>query len=90
MYIEKTLKSHPYANCKIIITDEYIYLKSYNTIILKYCITDYTLSVSGLYSSTTRKHIGYWLKEVLPGVSYSQVKKAYENNYSIYTGGIRC
>lgn len=57
----KTLSRMPYAQAKVIIEDGEIYLKSYNTIVA--CIIDGYLTVNGLYSMTTRRHISAFAKE---------------------------
>ena len=37
--------------------DEYVYLKSYNTIVACYCVNQHTLISFGRYSSTTYQHV---------------------------------
>ena len=87
MYIEKTLKSHPYANCKIIVTDEYIYLKSYSTIVLEYDTIRQIITCSGLYSRTTIKHIGWFMKQLFNNkFTYHDIKRCYEKNQSLFIG----
>ena len=58
-----------------------VYLRSYDTLVCLYdCVND-TLYCSGLYSMTTRKHIGWFLSEINKdyGVNYSykDVKKLF-------------
>lgn len=47
------------------------------------------LRINGLYSMTTRKHIGWFMREL--GFTYQLAKHLYENNMemNIYTGEIR-
>ena len=48
------------------------------------------LTIYGLYSMTTRKHISAFCKEYCEAVDYQMAKQAYEDGYSIniYTGEI--
>ena len=48
------------------------------------------LSIYGLYSMTTRKHIGAFVSEYAD-MTYQQAKAIYEDGYkyNIYTGGVR-
>lgn len=78
----KTFKNHPYCQAKIYINDEAkegeykIVLQSYNTFVL-YIDNNDILDCTGLYSRTTIKHIGYFLREFYPSISYYDVKNAY-------------
>lgn len=84
------LKNHPYANCSVSFSDGCVILKSYETDTV---IIDSLgwVSVTGLYSATTRKHIGYFLKEYAPALSYQYAKRLYENKqaYNLYTGEVK-
>lgn len=84
------LKNHPYANCSVRFSDGWIILKSYetDTVIIDNLGWVY---VTGLYSATTRKHIGYFLKEYVPALSYQNAKSLYENKqvYNLYTGEVK-
>ena len=75
------LKSMHYAQCSVIFTSECIQLKSYNTIVLELTY-DGWLSVYGLYSMTTRKHISAFMREYT-NFDYYTAKSAFENNYDI-------
>lgn len=71
------LKNHPYAQCSVrILTDGSVVFTSYNTDVI-YIDKDGWLYVSGLYSATTRKQIGYFLKEYAPALSYYDIKNLY-------------
>jgi hypothetical protein len=87
----KKLTAMPYAQAHIEIDDNFnIHLFSYVTLVAT--IThDGWLTVNGLYSMTTRKHISAFMKEYGGGVlRYDSAKAAYEGNYriNIYTGEI--
>lgn len=83
----KTLTNHPYAQCKIIINDNTTACKSYNTIVA--IIENGWLIINGLYSATTRKHIGEFVKEYAD-INYQIAKRLYNDGYkyNIYTGEI--
>lgn len=83
----KKLTNHPYAQCEIIITESTIACKSYQTIVAT--IQDNVLRVHGLYSATTRRHIGAFVKEYA-NLTYQTAKRLYEDGYgyNIYTGEI--
>lgn len=84
----KTLTNHPYAQCKIIINDNSIACQSYNTIVAT--INNGWLVINGLYSATTRRHIGEFVKEYA-NINYQIAKRLYNDGfqYNIYTGELR-
>jgi hypothetical protein len=84
----KTLTNHPYAQCKIIINDNSIACQSYNTIVAT--INNGWLVINGLYSATTRRHIGEFVKEYA-NINYQIAKRLYGDGfkYNIYTGELR-
>lgn len=85
------LKNHPYAQCSVrVLLDGSVVFTSYNTDVI-YIDKDGWLYVSGLYSATTRKQIGYFLKEYVPALSYQDIKSLYYNNrvLNIYTAEIK-
>ena len=85
------LKNHPYAQCSVrVLTDGSVVFTSYNTDVI-YIDKDGWLYVSGLYSATTRKQIGYFLKEYVPALTYQDIKTLYcnKNILNIYTGEIK-
>jgi len=88
VYYDKPLKYCPYGSCGTIErSNGNVYLKSYSTFVL--CLTsEGWLQCSGIYSRTTIKHIGAWLKEYAPGVSYYTAKQCYTEGkaYNIHTG----
>lgn len=62
-------------------------LVSYSTIVAE--LKNGWLSINGLYSATTRKHIGWFMKSL--GFTYQLAKSLYENKYqmNIYTGEVQ-
>lgn len=82
----RTLKDHTYASARILFCDDgSVALQSYNTIV---CTLDADgwLTVGGLYSRTTIKHIGWFMREY--GSTYQVAKMAYEYGMrvNIHTG----
>ena len=85
------LKNHPYAQCSVrVLLDGSIVFTSYNTDVI-YIDKDGWLYVTGLYSATTRKQIGWFLNEYVPALSYYDIKSLYYNNrvLNIYTAEIK-
>ena len=85
------LKNHPYAQCSVrVLFDGSVVFTSYNTDVI-YIDKDGWLYVSGLYSATTRKQIGYFIKEYVPALSYYDIKSLYYNSrvINIYTGELK-
>ena len=79
----------PYAQATVIIDDNNnITLRSYNTDVAQLDNEGF-LTINGLYSMTTRKHIGAFMKEYT-SFDFLQAKKCYEGKYkfNIYTGEI--
>ena len=84
------LKNHPYAQCSVrVLLDGSVVFTSYNTDVI-YIDKDGWLYVRGLYSATTRKQIGYFLKEYVPDMSFQEAKSLCLNNKvcNIYTGEV--
>ena len=85
------LKNHPYAQCYVrVLIDGSVVFTSYSTDVI-YIDKDGWLYVSGLYSATTRKQIGWFLNEYVPALSYQDIKSLYYNNrvLNIYTAEIK-
>ena len=85
------LKNHPYAQCSVReLIDGSVVFTSYNTDVI-YIDKEGWLYVSGLYSATTRKQIGWFLNEYVPALSYQDIKSLYYNNrvLNIYTAEIK-
>lgn len=84
-----TLSAMPYAQAKVLVMDNgNIILRSYYTdvILLQ---ADGWLTVNGLYSATTRKHIGAFMREYA-NANYQLAKQLYIDGYAynIYTGEV--
>ena len=82
------LKNHPYAQCSVReLIDGSVVFTSYYTDVI-YIDKDGWLYVSGLYSATTRKQIGYFLDEYVPQLNYYDIKRLYYSKLmiNIYTG----
>lgn len=64
-----------------------IALYSYNTLVAE--VRDGWLKIYGLYSMTTRKHIGWFMKEL--GLDYQTAKRLYENykTMNVETGRVK-
>lgn len=83
MKMIKKLNAMPYAQAHIEVDDcGNSYLFSYTTLVAQ--IEEGYLTVFGLYSQTTRRHIGAYVKEMTPYFTYANAKAAYEGNYSIH------
>ena len=82
------LSNHPYAQCSVreLINGSVVFT-SYNTDVI-YIDKDGWLWVTGLYSMTTRKQIGYFLKEYVPQLNYYDIKRLYYSKLmiNIHTG----
>ena len=75
------LKYMPYAQAHIEETLTGSKLISYTTTVCE--IKDGWLSCFGLYSMTTRKHIGAYIREKAPRLSYYDAKWCFENEASV-------
>ena len=84
-----TLTAMPYAQATIRKHDDgTIVLISYETPVA-YIEADGRLYIRGLYSATTRKHIGAFVREYAK-LDYQTAKRIYEMGcgYNIYTGEV--
>lgn len=84
----KKLTQMPYAQAKVIILDNgEIALRSYETVAAG--IRNGWLYINGLYSMTTRRHIGAFVKEYA-GISYQLAKQLFLDGmiYNIHTGEV--
>jgi len=84
----RTLSAMPYAQARVFVHPNNITLVSYQTLVAD--IDDGWFSVRGLYSATTRRHIGAFAKEYA-GIDYQTAKRLYLDGYAynIHTGEIR-
>lgn len=84
----KKLKEIPYGQCCVeIISKDTFYLWSYRTLVAK--VEKSWLTINGLYSMTTRKHIGAFMREYCNS-DYQMAKQLYEDGYilNIDTGEV--
>ena len=78
----KKLSAMPYAQAFVeYIDDENVYLWSYNTLVAE--ITNGWLQINGLYSATTRRHIGAFMREYVHGGTYQLAKQLYYDGKSL-------
>lgn len=80
---ELKLAKMPYAQARVIITDDgTVLLKSYETVVA--AITpERWLTIYGLYSMTTRKHISAFLTEWAAPITYQTAKMICNDKYRI-------
>lgn len=89
MFTTTTLSTMPYAQATIRKYDNgVIVLISYSTPVA-YIEADGRLYIRGLYSATTRKHIGAFVREYA-NLDYQTAKRIYEDGrgYNIHTGEV--
>ena len=87
----KKLTGHPYSQCNVYI-DEWggIRFISYKTEVITISPAGW-LTCYGLYSATTRKQIGWFMREYCSPLTFHDAKRCYCDNiqFNIYTGEIR-
>ena len=77
----KKLKEIPYGNAFVEVIDkDNVYLWSYRTMVAK--IEQGWLTINGLYSMTTRKHIGAFMREYCNS-DYKMAKQLYYDGYKL-------
>ena len=84
----RKFKDHPNAQAYVIENEDgYKALQSYQTIVATVDEEGW-LHINGLYSATTRKHIGWFMREL--GFTYQLAKQLYNDNaqMNIYTGEV--
>ena len=79
-YTVKKLREHRYAQCEVVkynTPQKDICFYSYNTpvIQIKYLFGKRYVLCTGTYSQTTRKQIGWFLREYAPDLNYYDMKK---------------
>lgn len=90
MYHTTHLSAMPYAQAKVLqFVDGATTLISYATPVA-HIDNDGWLQIYGLYSMTTRKHIGAFVREYA-NMDYATARKIYEDDfvYNIHTGEVR-
>ena len=88
-YTTSNLSAMPYAQAKVLrFEDGTIQLMSYATIVATIDKEGW-LTIHGLYSQTTRRHIGAFMKEYT-GCDYSVARQIFHDGYSmnIHTGEV--
>ena len=92
LYMKKTLDGHKYASAYTILDRDGVTLISYTTAVC-HIDSEGFLTCSGLYSRTTIKHIGWFMREYVPHIAggYVMAKEAYLHNYAIniFTGEVK-
>ena len=89
MAITTKLSAIPYGQAIVIKMDNgNIILRSYYTDVAM-ITADGWLTINGLYSATTRKHIGAFVREYA-NIDYQTAKRIYEDGYgyNIHTGEV--
>ena len=86
MKMTRKFKDHPYAQAHIEETATGVKLYSYDT-----CVAETRhgwLRIYGLYSMTTRKHLGWFMREL--GQTYQLAKQIYEDDklFNVNTGEV--
>ncbi len=84
----RKFNDHPYAQAQInTYYDGSQALQSYNTIVVE-IDSEGWLHVNGLYSRTTIRHIGWFMREL--GFTYQLAKQLYNDRkeFNIYTGEV--
>ena len=87
-YITRDNNGHKYASTYVRIWDDNtVEMVSYTTTVIVISPEGW-LRCNGLYSATTIKHIGWFMREL--GLTYQLAKQLYVNNkrFNIYTGEI--
>ena len=88
-YVSSKLSAMPYAQAKVLIfEDGTIQLMSYATVVATIDPEGW-LTIHGLYSMTTRKHIGAFMRE-FANMDYHTAKQIYTDGYqmNIHTGEV--
>ena len=75
---KKKLSAHPYCQCHVEISADKKVIRfiSYSTLVIQVEISNglREFECMGTFSQTTRKQIGYFLKEYFPDVNYYNMK----------------
>ena len=86
----RTIKNHEQSAARFIYDDSNMLrgLQSYSTVVIL-IDDDGWMEITGLYSMTTIKHIGWFMREI--GMNYQDAKMMYQNHerYNIFTGEIK-
>ena len=83
MFVDKKLSLKPYGQCGVRFGDDSIKLYSYTSLVLELFDNKIVLYMNPAYSRTTIYHIGAFLKEYKPSISYYDLKEAWKNKDGI-------
>lgn len=74
--MKKNLRDHQYSQCHVVINDNEITFVSYTTAVIRMIFEGgrRLIECSGTYSPTTRKQIGWFLKEYANDLCYHDMK----------------
>ena len=87
----KSLVTMPYAQARVITEDNFIKLKSYDTIVIIIDKASGWVQCTGTYSQTTRKHISAFCEEITNGtINYQLMKQIAKDKmlYNLYTSEV--
>lgn len=87
----KKLTDHAYSQCYVSIDHKVgVHFYSYRTLVITIDV-DGWLTCNGLYSATTRKQIGWFMREYCSPLTFHNAKRCYCENMqiNIHTGEIR-
>lgn len=87
----KHLKGHKSAQAQVVTKDGISVLVSYTTVVAR-LDNEGWLTVNGLYSMTTRRHIKWFLEEYCNGTSFSVARDVCVKDnlrYNIYTAEVQ-
>lgn len=92
----RKLRNHPYANCKVfeeefydtdtgVVTMRHWWLRSYSKDVVSVRETPRTwgLTCYGTHSQTTRRQIGWFLKDIGAPFTYYSVKRSFDHDSDI-------
>lgn len=90
-FYDAHLKGHPYSQCGVVIDKIHgaIHFYSYNTRVIS-ITADGWMICTGTYTATTRKQIGWFLREYAPTMNYYNAKQIYHDNMmiNVHTGEV--
>ena len=89
-WVDKRLSEHPSSQCGVIVNKDGTHFISYVTHVIT-IDNDGWLSCTGTYSATTRKQIGWFLREYAPRLCYHDAKHCAEKGVemNIHTREVR-
>lgn len=76
--MRKNLKDHKYSQCHVRLRADEIQFWSYSTLVITATYRKdggHVIRCTGTYSPTTRRQIGWFLKEYFPALNYYDIKE---------------